>query len=117
ILRKMLERNPDDARTWYYVGNALFAQRDFPKAAEAFEKYVGISGWDLERYMALVFQAMAYREQGLLNKSLDSDTRAMHLMPDLADAYFGIGETYARLEQWKKALHFGQLGMKAVSEG
>lgn len=117
ILRKMLEKDPDDARTWYYVGNAFFAQKDFAKSAEAYEKYVGISGWDLERYMALVFQAMAYREMEMLDASLEADTRAMHLMPDLADAYFGIGETYARLKQWKKGLHFGQLGMKAVSEG
>lgn len=117
ILRKMLEKDPDDARTWYYVGNALFAAKDFPKAAEAYEKYVNISGWDLERYMALVFQAMAYREMEMWEQSIDADTRALHLMPELADAYFGLGETYARLKQPKKALHFGKLGHEAVAEG
>lgn len=117
ILRKMLEKDPEDARTWYYVGNALFAAKDFPRAAEAYEKYAGISGWDLERYMALVFQAMAYREMEMWDQSIDSDTRALHLMPELADAYFGLGETYARLKQWKKALHFGKLGHAAVAEG
>ena len=116
ILKKMVDRDPDDARTLYYIGNAHFAQKNLALAAEAYERYVSVSGWDLERYMALIFQAMCYRELTLFEKALDSDTRAMHIYPDLADAYFGLGETYARLRQWKKALHFGELGMKAVAD-
>jgi glycosyltransferase involved in cell wall biosynthesis/tetratricopeptide (TPR) repeat protein len=117
LLRMMLEENPDNPRVWYSLGNQFFATGEFRKCVEAYERYVSMSTWDEEKWAALIYLGIAYRALGMMDKSIQADTRAMHLLPKLADSYFGLGETYTRLQDWAKGKHFGELGIQRVISG
>lgn len=117
ILKKMLEDKPDEPRTWYYLGNQHFAQHEFRQAAEAYETYVGMSGWDQEKWTALIYQGISYQQLKKYDDAISSYARAMLIRPDLADAYFGIGEVHARLGQWEKGRYWGEEGIKKVAAG
>ncbi len=117
ILRKMLEEDPTEPRTWYYFGNQLFANHDWLKAAEAYEHYVKITGWAQEKWHALIYQGIAYQQIGMYDKAIHSYTEAMLLKPELADSYFGLGETYTRVGDWEKGRYWGELGIERVGRG
>lgn len=117
VLKLMVAENPNEPRYWYYLANQYFNGHDWLLAAETYEKYVSISTWPMEKWNALVYLAIAYRSLSLWDKALDADDRAMHLIPELPDSYFGMGETYCRIGEFEKAIHFGRLGLERVMAG
>lgn len=117
ILAKAIAEEPDEPRNYYYLGNQHFAAHHWPRAAEAYEKYLTMSNWDDEKWHAAVFLAITYRSMSMFQEAIGADTRAMLLKPEWADAYFGLGETYARLERWEEARHWGETGLHLISKG
>lgn len=117
ILRKMLEEDPNEPRTWYYLGNQFFANHDWLKAAEAYDHYIGITGWAQEKWHALIYQGIAYQQLNMWDRAIKSYTDAMLLKEELADAYFGLGEVYTRLGEWEKGRYWGELGIDRVAKG
>lgn len=117
ILAKAIAEEPDNPRNYYYLGNQHFAAHHWPRAAENYEKYLTMSNWDDEKWHAAVFLAIAYRSMAMYNEAISADTRAMLLKPEWADSYFGLGETYARLERWEEARHWGETGLHLISKG
>lgn len=114
ILKLMLEDDPDDTRTWYLIGNQHFAQHNWQLAIDAYERYIAKTGWELEKWAALIYTAIACRALENWEGSIKADTQAMQVMPELADSYFGLGETYTRLGQWERARKFGEIGLARV---
>jgi 2-polyprenyl-3-methyl-5-hydroxy-6-metoxy-1,4-benzoquinol methylase/cytochrome c-type biogenesis protein CcmH/NrfG len=113
-LRRMIADDPDYPRAWFYLANQHFAAHNWRLAAEAYERYVPMSGWDEERWWALVYSAIAYRAVGEYDTAVDRDLEAHSLLPNLADAYFGLGETYCRKGEWENAVRWGELGMERL---
>lgn len=114
LLKLMLEDDPNDVRTWYLIGNQHFAQHNWQLAIDAYDRYIDRTGWDLEKWAALIYQGIAYRALEKWEQAIQSDTTAMHLLPELADSYFGLGETYTRMQQWDRGRKFGELGLARV---
>ncbi len=117
ILKKMLAADPDDTRTWYLLGNQHFAAHNWQLAVDAYDRYIAKTGWELEKWAALIYCGIACRAMSKWDEAVDYDTKAMHLMPDLADSYFGLGETYTRTEQWDRGRKFGEIGIQRVANG
>jgi tetratricopeptide (TPR) repeat protein/glycosyltransferase involved in cell wall biosynthesis/2-polyprenyl-3-methyl-5-hydroxy-6-metoxy-1,4-benzoquinol methylase len=114
-LRRMIADDPDYPRVWFYLGNQHFAAHNWQLAAEAYERYVPLSQWDEERWWALVYSAIAYRELGDIDKAIERDLEAVSLIPNLVDAYFGLGESHTRKGDWARAITWGELGFDRLA--
>lgn len=117
ILRRWLEREPENPKVYYYLGNQHFSARNWEECARAYEEYIHRSYWDDEKYIACIYQAIAYRELGMLNEAIKSDNRAMNLKPEWPDAYFGLGETKAKKGDWEQSRYWTELGIQRVGAG
>lgn len=117
ILKKALARNPKEPRTWYYLGNAYFSDKQWAEAAKCYEQYVAMSGWDDERWTALIYAAIAYREQRLLKTALNADLRAMELRPEWPDHYLGLAYTHANMNDWSRAKYWAEQAIERIHKG
>jgi len=117
IIYKALEKEPDAPRFHYYLANQHFAAHNWAQAIDSYNKYIGLSNWPEEKWQALIQLATACRALGMYPESIKALTHAMTLRPDWPDSYFDLGDTYTRVGEWQKALQFGEIGMRLVSEG
>ena len=117
ILKKALQKDPKEARTWYYLGNAYFSDKQWAEAARCYEQYVGMSGWDDERWAALIYAAIAYREIRLNKAALNADLRAMELRPEYPDSYLGLAYTHANMNDWNRAKYWAELCVHRIHQG
>lgn len=114
-LRRMVADDPTYPRVWFYLGNQHFAAHNWRLAAEAYERYVPLSGWDEERWWALVYAAISYRALGDLDNAIDRDMEAVSLLPNLVDSYIGLAESYVRRGDWRRAITWGELAIERIS--
>ncbi len=105
--------NPDDKRTVCYLGHQYYAVQDWNSAAPWYEKYIKLEDRAIEKWQALHFLADCYRQTGRYPQSINTDLQAMLLMPEWADPYFGLAETYARMSDWDKVLIWDKKGREA----
>ena len=54
ILLEEIKKNPDDPRSWFYLGQSYKDALNFPKSIEAYEKRVSMGGFDEEVYWSLL---------------------------------------------------------------
>lgn len=104
------QENPNDKRTICYIGHQYYATQDWFQAAEWYEKYVRMENRPIEKWQALHFLADCYRQTGRYQQSIVKDLEAMILMPEWADPYLGLAETYARMGDWDRVLWWDKLG-------
>lgn len=111
------EENPNDKRTLCYIGHQYYAVHDWAKAAPWYERYLKIEDKPAERWQALHFLADCYKLTGRMKDAIVKDLEAAVLFPDWADPYFGIAETYARIEDWDKCISWDRVGrMKEIPD-
>ncbi len=60
VLRGMVEREPNNPRHWYYLGQALAGALCIDEAIDAFDKRVSLGGWPEERYYAAWMRAALF---------------------------------------------------------
>jgi len=104
------KENPNDKRTVCYIGHQYYATQDWADAATWYEQYVKLEDRAIEKWQALHFLADCYRQTGQPQQAITRDLEAMLLMPEWADPYFGLAETFARMGDWDKVIHWDKLG-------
>lgn len=92
-----------DPRNIYSIANAALGLGKFEEALGYFDYFATRSGWDQEIYMALHRAALCCRSLNELDKAIEYEFRALSVIPNVRDAYIGIGETYMMKELWDKA--------------
>lgn len=104
-LKEALARDPNDTRSWYYLGQRLGGAGRYEEAIEAHRKRLTFTeGFIEERYAALV-QIAQYRE------ALDHPTadvtgaylEAYNERPTRAEPLLGLALHYANRQQWPLA--------------
>jgi tetratricopeptide (TPR) repeat protein len=105
ILLSETEKNPDEPRNWFYLGRTYVALGENQKAIEVLEKYLGISGWDDERYEAtlLIGQCLFMAEQ--IDEAIAVYNDAILEKETYPDAYLQKGMAYLKKEEWEKAFY------------
>ena len=104
LLLMMLEDDKDDIRVWKDLGSQYFANGEWPKATEWFDRfYRDLRGGRMDRYQSLTYAARAYREMQMWKEAMRRDNQALLLIPEWMDAWLGLGQTYAYLSDWEKA--------------
>ncbi len=111
VYKEQHATNTVDARDVFYYARSLFAMDRIAEAAVIFEEYVGISGWDEERYEAYCKMALIHRTMNNYDKSFNCDLTAIKILPRRPDAYLGMAETAFCLENWEDVVHFTQVGL------
>lgn len=113
LLKEYEETKPDvDPRTLWYLGLTYFGMKKFDEAQKFFQEYIPKSGWDEQRYIAQIRLGDIFREKGLFDKAVENDLKALSLMPEMPDAYLGLGVTYFFLDDYKKSIHWIRQGMR-----
>lgn len=93
--------NPKDARVAYYLGRITFAERDYGKAADWFEKATKADGenahyhfWVGQAHGSAASTANSIRQAILARRIKSAFERAVELDPSYADARFGLMQFY-----------------------
>ncbi len=114
ILRKHYAKVGDtDARTLYYLGLETAWGGDLNESIGFHKKYIELSGWDDEKYLAYVEIARHYQTLGDHKQAIDWALRASLAREDWSEAYFVIGRSYYYMAQvdgnrrnWERAAYY-----------
>lgn len=110
MLEKALEEeivdNKVDARTLYNLGNAYFTDDQFEKAVGCYVKYVPLSGWSEEVYLARHRSALALYHLENYEMAIEAALWAIKDKPEYPDAYIDLGKIYYAQGEYDKALHW-----------
>lgn len=113
VLQKRLKENPEDLRACFYMAQQLYADGQWGQAAEWYTRYSRKEqAFSLQRWQCLTYAARCYREMGDWQKAIDRDFEAILFMPDLADGYLGLAESFMRKGEFWKGIHFGELAVQ-----
>lgn len=108
ILEKAMEEeikhDTIDPRTVYNLGNAYFTNGQFLKAIACYQKYIPLSGWGEEIYLARWRSAAALRELKRYEEAKEEALLAVKEKPGHPDAFIELGKTCMQLGEWGDAL-------------
>lgn len=111
ILAQHISTNPGDARTLFYFGNEA-RWIDLPKAIDAYEKYVDLSGWNEERSIARVYLGDIYMSQGKTSQAYAQFAAATMDLPHFPDGWFGLAQIAYHKKAWDDCIRFTEEGLK-----
>jgi glycosyltransferase involved in cell wall biosynthesis len=95
-----------DPRTLYNLGNSYFTIDEYVKAIGCYQKYIPLSGWDAEKYLAQHRTSLALYKMGEYDKAIEHALLATTIEPTYPDAYIDLAKVYFHKEEYNKALHW-----------
>lgn len=120
ILQKLYEREGEkDARHLYYLGLEYGNVGDNENMIKFLNRYLELSGWDDEKYMACLRLAQHYLSTGNFEEAVKISLKAITCCETWGEAYFILCKCYYYLAQngkdvdrnWQRSAHFGKLGL------
>jgi len=115
ILEKSIQEDAFDARTLYYYANTLKGLGRLDESISNYEKYIEVSGWPEEKYLACIRLSECYDEKGNTEKAIYWSLEAVKINPRTKDAYFKLGQIYFKLEELDKSLFWIEQCLKQKS--
>lgn len=106
ILKKEAEENPDDSRTLFYLGNALKELGRYDEATEIYQKYLKISSWRDEKWMAQRYIGNMLQWQKCYVEAIEEFKKAIEIDNRWAESYYYIGECYYLLDKYKECIEW-----------
>jgi ADP-heptose:LPS heptosyltransferase/glycosyltransferase involved in cell wall biosynthesis len=106
ILRKEIEDNPHNARALFYYGNSLKELGRYDEAAEQYRKYLGVSTWIDERWMAQKYIGQMLEAQNKYPEAIAEFTKALEMDGRWAENQYYIGECYFFLNDYQKCIEW-----------
>ena len=121
ILKKLYEREGEkDARQLYYLGLEYGNAHDFPNMIKFLNRYLELSGWSDERYMACLRLADHYLAIGAYADAMQIAFKAIADKETWGEAYFVLAKCfYFKAQQggpetgdnWRKCIYFARHGL------
>ncbi len=105
ILLKEREKNPNEPRTLFYLGRAYAGAGKVKEAIEILQEYLKLSGWDTERYEAMLIIGKILMNIGQTDDALRVFNDAILEKEEYADAYLQKATAYLVLGDWNKSLN------------
>jgi glycosyltransferase involved in cell wall biosynthesis/tetratricopeptide (TPR) repeat protein len=121
ILRKMIERRPDDLRTKYYFGSALADAGLLDEAISALSDYAQKSNWDEEKAMACLRLVNLHLAKNDLDGAVLWGLRLVATRENWAEGYLALCKSFYLMAQrggddayrnWQRCVHFGKIAVK-----
>lgn len=104
-------RNPAP-RLLFYLANEYADAGQYDLAATCFHRYLEVSHWDEERYLALIRLAEMERLRNHFEEARFAADRAIELLPGWPQAYFSLAETCYFLQEWRQVADWCEAGAK-----
>lgn len=106
LLEKQLadEAKDPDPRTFYYLASTLMDAGEVDRAAEMFEDYLTLSGWDQERSLALTKLGRISLANGDRSAARDYFARAVAEDPDNPEPRVELGSLEFELKRYDKTI-------------
>lgn len=98
-----MKYNPDDASSWFYLGNCYDNQDDFLHAKSAYLKVIELRENFLEAYKSLCILYVKTNEQ---EKAVELGKKALALEDNDYTIYYIIGTAYMSLKKFNESLEF-----------
>lgn len=103
IAKSVLEKEPDDPRSYWLVANALLSEGKGEKALNYYYQFIEKSKSEEEMFLAWHRIAMIFMDLKDLEKGFTAELQALRLRPYYPDAYFGLGKLYYEQQKYKAA--------------
>lgn len=111
LSEQLTEQEPNpDPRLLVYLGAEVAGRGEHREAIRFWQRFVKLSGWDEEKYQAQHHIADQYKLLEDLPKALKADFDAIEILPDWPDAYFGLADTYYRMQNYKACIEWTKIG-------
>jgi glycosyltransferase involved in cell wall biosynthesis len=131
IIKKLVDEIGDsDPRQLYYLGLEYGNIGEIDNAINTLSRYVELTGWDDEKFLAELTISTHYMHLGinnsspiLLNKAIEWANKCLHTKETWGEGYFHLGKIYYHLallnekdnkpgsREWEKCIHFIKLGL------
>lgn len=120
ILKKLYEKQGDaDARQLYYLGLECGNAGENDNMVQMLTKYLEVSGWDDEKYMAALRLGQYYIDSKQYQKAQEIGLKAILYQENWGEAYFLIAKACYYLasnnvypnKNWNQCIHFARRGL------
>ena len=106
-LDKVTKAQPNNVEAWKLLAGVYESQRDYQKAAGAFEQLTKIDPRNAEAFAGLgrIQSRMrkSYEDTSNLGKAVENLEAALRLDPSMTSVYEDLGNCYEGLREWAKA--------------
>lgn len=122
ILKAHYEKvGESDVRQLYYLGLEYGNVGDIRNSIKFHKRYVELSNWDDEKFLACMKIAEHYQSSGDYDDSVQWALKALTVKEGWAEAYFSLAKSYYFMAQrggpqetrnWQRCIHFSRLGLQ-----
>lgn len=105
ILLKEVEADPTEPRTKFYLGRTYNAMGEYVKCIDILQEYLSLSGWDDERYEAMMIIGHCFLGLKDIDQALLVFNDAILEKESNPDAYIKKAHCYMQKGEWNKALY------------
>ena len=104
-LKKALAKDPFDRRSIFYLGNTYRDRKEWANAIAQYERYIALgSNFKEELYYAYYYAATCYQALHQNDQAIVRAQQATELMPQMAEAFYLLGEIYYYQQQNEQAM-------------
>lgn len=120
ILQKYYDKHGEkDVRQLYYLGLEYGNTGNINESIKFLNRYLELSGWDDEKYMALLRLVEYYLKMGCYSEVLEHCWKAIQIKPNWGEAYFNLAKAHYFLAQkgeesnknWEKCIIYANIGL------
>ena len=112
ISKKIVKKESKDPRSYWNLGNSQKALGLHKEAIESFDKFLGMSKSEEEKYIVLLRMSEIYLIEKDFANSLESIILAIGTKPEYPDAYHLRGRIFFEMKDWIKGSDSFLLGFK-----
>lgn len=106
ILKKEIKEDPNNSRALFYLGNAYKEKCLWDEAIEIYRKYISVSTWRDEKWMAQKNIASILLWNKKYTEAIDELKRAIEIDDRWAESYYYIAECYFYLKNPEKCIEW-----------
>jgi tetratricopeptide (TPR) repeat protein len=110
LLRMALADDPSDPRTLFYLGRDLVVTGAYEEGREILQRYVPLSTWSDERFIAQELIGGSHRMQGQFREAYVEDIKLLAVKPLWPQVYFNLAQDCYFLGLWAESHHFSTIG-------
>lgn len=120
ILKKLYEKQGEkDARQLYYLGLEYGNVQDHGNMINMLNRYLELSGWDDEKYMACLRLGQHYLAHAMYQNAIEISLKAITLQEHWAEAYLMLAKSYyfladigkESLRNYQRCVNFARQGL------